>query len=167
MNSKKLVLVFLLIFTFFVPFFVSTTRVDAQDLVVYQTVNPDNVTKYFFKRSVEKVYSIILTPFPAKKSDFNKELVKRREQELLYVANKKDLANIERTSQRYAAQVGTFVNYINSKGLTDKKKDATQFLEQQLPQVKNVRDNFSDQTSEWRLMVEDYDYLSTYINQLK
>ncbi len=167
MNIKKLLLIALFTFSIFFRFFGENFMVQAAGSQVYENVNPDNVTNYLFKRLKEKVITIVLTPFPAQKSDYYKELVKRRELELLYVANKKDLANIERTSQRYSSQVGIYVEYINNKGLTDKKKDAVSFLTNQEPQIKDIRERFSDQTSEWRFMVQDYDYLSSYINQLK
>lgn len=156
---KLVLVVCLIVFTSTIAIS-STIAQENSNQIPYETVNPENNFKYFIKRSKEKLALSILSLFPAMKTSYYESVLSARLSELKYVTDRKDLAHIEKTTQRYAATVGEYVDHIlSADDAEDEKNKAKQFLLQHLDELPKYNDNFEDTRAEWRFVEDDVNTL--------
>lgn len=87
--------------------------------------------------------------------------------ELKHIVDKRDIANIQTSTQRYSATAGQLTEFVlQKKNLADKKAEARELLLSHLPVVEELKSAYNDTTAEWRFVEHDVDYLKIYISQL-
>ncbi len=135
--------------------------------VKYESVNPSPSYGYSFKRLKEKITLIILSPFPSKKSDYYMDLMKVRLAEFKYVVDKKDISNLQTTSERYFTTAGELTDLILKNKLEAKKGNAVMLFEDHVKVAAELEKSYSDDTAQWRLIRYTSDNLQTYLSELK
>lgn len=164
MKSKYLLFsVVLIIYLLFTD--KSLAKTDLDLTINYPAINPTSFL-YPVKRIWEKAFPFIL--FSQKsKLDYNQGLLKERLAELKYVAEKKLLSDIEKSSQRFAYQAGVTVEGL--KNLNDKNK-----INQTLEDFKSynkilasLRDFYQANSSFWMLIQQDIDTLNILSGKIK
>ena len=136
-------------------------------LVEYENVNPGNDLSYTFKRLKEKITLFFLTPFTDKKLDYYKRLIEVRLAELKYVTDKKDIANIQTTTQRYSATAGELTDLvIGYNTLFGKKEDIKNMFMDHLKAVDEFKKSYNDTTAEWRFVEHVSDSIKLYSAKL-
>lgn len=144
----------------------STSASTSASSLKFETVNPSDEYKFAYKRLTEKIILFFLSPFADKKANYLVKTVDSRLAELGYVAQHKDVANIQTTSQRYFTTVGNATNYILSQNLSSQKQLLQKKLGDHLGILKQLESNFNDTTAEWRFLQHDFEYVKDYLNQL-
>lgn len=148
-----------LLFVVFVFLFVSC------NVYATQKVNPSSGS-YQIKRLEEKI--ILLFKFSSQaKVDYYKVLLDKRLEELVYVVNSKDLANIEKTSQRYETTAGQLTEFILTKNLGSQKELLIKIFERHSKEIEKLRGVFVFDTGERRLVENDINSLKIYSSKLK
>ena len=136
----------------------------AAKTISYENINPKDGYQYSLKRLKEKLTLVILTFSAKSKYNYYNELLKTRLAELKYVVDKKDISNIETTSQRYSQTAGELVDFVLKNKLeTEKVKEN---LASQKKVVEELALAFNDTTAEWRFIKHTLDYIDIYISQL-
>lgn len=132
-----------------------------------ESTNPDMGYRYSIKRLREKITLLIYSFSPSKKCDYYKNLVNTRIAELKYISERKDIANIQKTSERYSATAGNATECLIQNNLDSaKKEELSTLFQSQIPDIEDFQVNFDPSTAEWRFLKYDKDYLQTYISQL-
>lgn len=132
----------------------------------YEAVNPGNDPAYVFKRFREKVILFILSVSPEKKADFYEGLLTIRLSELKKIVDKKDIANIQTTSQRYSATLGEYTDFLIARKLEGRKEKVKSTFLTHVPVLEKLRDSYDYTLAEWRFIQYDLDYLKIYILKL-
>lgn len=132
----------------------------------FESVNPGDEFKFFYKRLTEKISLFFLSPFPEKKGSFLIKTIDSRLAELSFVAQNKDISNIQTTSQRYFTTVGNATDFVLSHKLSPQKQELQKKLTEQLDVIKQLETNFNDTTAEWRFLQHDFEYVKDYLSQL-
>lgn len=160
-----------IILLFFICFINSSPTLaqdfDSKREIVYETVNPKDGFKYKLKRGKEKMLLSFFSIFPEKKVDLYINILDARLAELKYIAENKDIANIELGSQRYSAHAGDLTSYVLADpSLKDKKSVLITLFENHLSEIKNYQNGFEGTRAEWRFLEDDYNSLKSYISKL-
>lgn len=133
--------------------------------IQYEKVNPDNSSKYLGKRLKEKI--ILFFNFSHRsKANYYQDLLGKRLAELKYIVDKKDLAHIEKTSQRYEATAGMLTERIIDEGLTDQKESSISLFKKHMKIIDNIKNTFEYGTAEYRFVVNDHNSLKIYSDKL-
>lgn len=133
--------------------------------VKYAGVNPSDSYRYTLKRLQENILLKIYSFFPQKKLSYSENLLDTRLAELKYIVDKKDIANIETTSQRYAATAGNLTE--DAKNASDQMKmQIKKMLTDHLAFINNLKSSYNDTTAEWRFVENDVNSLKEYISKL-
>lgn len=135
--------------------------------IEYQKINPGDDFKFVLKRLREKISLGVLSFFPSKKVDYYQDLIGVRLAELKYIVDRKDVANIQTTSQRYSATAGQLAGFVIGKNLKDRKKPTADLLVLHIPILEKLRDSYEESDkSEWRFIQDDINSLKSYISKL-
>lgn len=132
-----------------------------------QSVNPGDDYKYVLKRLKEKIVLAILSFSSQRKANYYVGLLDIRLSELKYVVDKKDIANIQTTSQRYAAISGELTDFVLGKNLTDYNGKLVNIMSSHIPFLENLRDSYPYVSSEYRFVQDDANSLKSYIQTLR
>lgn len=130
------------------------------------SINPSDDYKYAFKRLQERIILLILNVFPDKKADYYQELLNTRLAELKNVVDSKDIANIERSSQRYFSTAGELVQFITDKKLNNKKGSINEQFSSHLPVLEILQNVYPANSAGWLFLRHDINYLKIYQEQL-
>jgi hypothetical protein len=131
-----------------------------------ESVNPGDDYRYIIKRLQEKITLFILGFSSQKKADYYVKLTAVRLSELKHVVDKKDIANIQTTSQRYAAVSGELTTFILDKNLTSYKQKVVDVMSAHIPNLEKLRDTYPYSSSEYRFVQDDINSLKSHISQL-
>ncbi len=132
-----------------------------------ENVNPGDDISYIIKRVREKISLVLLSFSPNRKADFYIQLTDVRINELGYIVDKKDIANIQTTSQRYSSAAGELTQYVISKNLTSLKDKIIQKFESHIKTIEKLKKNYDSNSAEWRFLEYDSSYLKTYQQKLQ
>lgn len=132
----------------------------------FEQVNPDKPFEYGIKRLTEKI-ELIFQITPERKASFYKKLLQRRFSELVYVVEKKDIGNIEKTSQRYETAAGQLADLIVNKNLNSEKKPTVELFLEHSKIIEKIKNNFEFNSAEWRFVENDINSLKIYLEELK
>lgn len=132
----------------------------------YEAVNPGDDPAYVFKRLREKSILLIWSISSEKKADFYEKLLTVRLSELKKIVDKKDIANIQTTSQRYSATVGEYTDFLATSKLASRKEKVKAMLQMHIPVLEKLRDSYDYSLAEYRFIQYDIDYLKIYISKL-
>lgn len=152
--------IFLLLLLLFFSLFVFTPRAYAIDRIY-----PDSVFKYNLKRLEEKVL-LFLNFTSSSKAKYVQNLLEERLFELEYITETKNLAHIEKTSQRYETIAGELTELINANNLRREAGIARDKFEKHTAMLNFLRDQFKPGTAEWRFVQNDINSLSIYSQKL-
>lgn len=158
---KVFILVSLILFNLLV------TQARAEELkeISYERTNPGSFS-YSIKRFREKTLLFLLSPVPSKKTKVHKLVLNSRLAELNKVVDEKNIAHIEKSSQRYSATVGEYTDRVLSKAVNS-KEEAEKLLGEHRTHVESFLVNFDSTTAEWRFIKHDLDYLDLNLQKLK
>lgn len=158
---QKIKVIVLILILFLIPGFVFAK--DANQLQLPQTsVNPGSFY-YPLKRLIEKGKERLMFSRDSKRS-FYTSLLKTRLAELNFVANKKMMSEIQRSSERFAYQAGILAA-IDEKGKASEK--LIQEFEKYSRFLEGLRDQYPANSSFWMLIQHDINALSILSDQLK
>lgn len=168
---KKIFYIFT-IFTFFA--ILSTSKAPNSQVLAqsegapiqYEKINPDNNYQYNLKRLKEKIILTFYSLWPEKKGVYYQNLLSKRLAELKYIVDNKNLAHIQKSSQRYASTAGESTEYVIKNNLNNQKINLIEILNKHLSSINSFKNNFGSETAEWRFVQYNSDYLNTYILQL-
>ena len=142
----------------------------AQDSVIktqnisYEKVNPGSFS-YSIKRLKEKTLLLLLSPLPSKKTKIHEDILKARLSELKKVVDEKNIAHIEKSSQRYSAAAGEYADYVLAKNKS-KKDEVKKRLEEHKKYIEEFLLHFDGTTAEWRFIKHDLDYLDLNLQKM-
>lgn len=128
-------------------------------------INPSDGYKYTLKRFEEKIVLFILNSLPKNKENYYEKLIDVRFAELTIVAQKKQIAHIEKSSQRYSATVGEAVNWNKNKSLNS--DELKKIIEGHLKLIPELQNNYDATTAEWRFLENDINSLKEYLKILR
>jgi hypothetical protein len=135
------------------------------DNVQYEKINPDQEFNYKLKRLKEKI--IIYTKLtPKAKANYYKKQSMKRLAELTYVVKEKKWSSLETSSQRYETTVGILTEFVVAKNIEDEKDDVKKLLSDHLLVVDKLKDYYQFGTAEWRFIMNDYNSIRIYLDQL-
>lgn len=154
---KKIFVSLLLLFS---SLFVFAPRAYAIDRIY-----PDSVFKYNLKRLEEKVF-LFLNFTPSNKAKYMQNLLEERMFELEYITETKNIAHIEKTSQRYEATAGQLTEFIKANSLKSLVGSTKDKFEKHTERLKFFRDQFDYKTAEWRFVQNDINSLGIYSDEL-
>lgn len=130
-----------------------------------EATNPEDSFKYILKRLKENIL-LTITFSSDKKAKYYQKLVDVRLAELKHIVDNKDVSNIQTTSQRYFTTAGKAVEFVNSKNLSDQKTKLKDIFQKHLIVLEQLKKSYSDDTSEWRYLQHNVEYINIYIQQL-
>lgn len=136
------------------------------DVVVFEKVNPDNPRSYRIKRLGEKLRVFSFLTNNKKRALYLATLTDKRLAELAYIVDKKDLANIETSSQRYEASVGNATELLVSKKLTNETPEFIEKLKKQQAVLDVLSTKFDYKTAEYRFVMNDVNSVKLYLDKL-
>jgi hypothetical protein len=124
--------------------------------VQLETVNPDSFLRYNLKRLPEKIKLFSLSFFRKdQKVPYLIELTNKRLAEFSYVINNSKMSYLENSSSRYVTFIGLLSNEISKNGgYASQIKGG---LESHLPVLIRLRDNYPQDTAEWRFVQQAYE----------
>lgn len=154
--KKVLLVLLLLIFPLFV--FAPNVRAGAR-------VYPDSVLKYNFKRLGEKTI-LFFNFFPSGKVKYMQKLFEERLLELEYIVETKNIAHIEKMSQRYETTAGQLTELIVEKLLRRDAGKVRDTFDKHTEMLKFLRSQYEYDTAEWRFIQNDINSLKIYSDQL-
>jgi len=128
-------------------------------------IYPDSVFKYNLKRLEEKVV-LFINFSPSSKAKYMQNLLEEREFELEYITETKNIAHIEKTSQRYESSAGQLAEYIKINRLKSLVGSTNDKFEKHAERLKFFRDQFDYRTAEWRFVQNDINSLNIYSKAL-
>lgn len=131
-----------------------------------QSVNPKDGYRYSIKRAWEKGVLFVLSVSKEKKVDYYQELLDKRLSELYKISEGKEIAQIEKGTQRYFTTAGELSEFIINHRLTGKIDSTRELFEKHLVALESFEQNFNPSTSEWRFLEDDINYLKTYLSRL-
>lgn len=156
-NIKKIIL-FLLLLLF--PLFIFTPKVDAA-----ARIYPDSGTKFNLKRLSEK--TMLFMNFSSKgKVKYMQKLMEERLLELEYIVETKNIAHIEKTSQRHETTAGKLTELIIDKLLRTEAGQVRDKFERHTGILEFLRDQYKYDTAEWRFVQNDINSLKIYSDML-
>lgn len=142
------------------PLFIFTPSVYAA-----ARIYPDSVSKYNFKRLGEKII-LLLNFSPSSKVKYIQKLMEERLLELEYITETKNIAHIEKTSQRYETTAGQLTELIIIKSLRKYIGPAKDKFDKHTEILKFLRSQFKQDTAEWRFVQNDINSLKIYSDKL-
>lgn len=131
-----------------------------------ESVNPESDYNYILKRMKEKFILMFLSFSVDKKANYYTKLVNVRLAELKHVVSNKDIANIQTSSQRYFSTAGQLEQYLLKNNLSNTKGLAKDLFTSHISKLEVLRDTYSYDTSEYRFIQDDINYLKSYISDL-
>lgn len=162
---------FLIVFFFFALIFFSLPF----DLIYADGVEQLNLPKttiypgsfyYSFKRLFEKGQEKLLFS-PESKKSFYESILKMRLSELNYVTSKRDLSEIQTSSERFAYQAGILTNEIVKQNKTNDKENLIKEFGSFGKFLADLRDKYPANSSFWMLVQHDINTLSILSDRLK
>ncbi len=134
--------------------------------IVDESVNPGSDYNFILKRLKEKLILMFLSVSVNKKANYYMKLVDVRLAELKYVVSNKDIANIQTSSQRYFSTAGQLEQYLLKNNLSNIKGLAKDLFTSHRSKLEALRDSYPYDTSEYRFIQDDINYLKSYISDL-
>lgn len=165
----RFVLMTISVLSLCLSFNLSTNGILATDevlMVEYEKINPGDDYKYVIKRLKEKI-ALFFVFKPESKVSYYKKLLSVRLAELKLVAENKDIANIQTTSQRYEATAGQLTEYIKKKSLSKYDQEVIDLFSSHIPVIQEVQKNYEFNVAEWRFLENDINSLKQYTGMLK
>jgi len=136
----------------------------AENNTQYQSVNPDNTMRYWFKRFGEKLKLARLGIFSKNKiGDYTVELLEKREKELLYIAENKKLGHLETTSSRYITTVGQITELLELEKVTE--DSLINQLDGYKEGLSKTRDLFAANSAQWLLLQQSLDSTNVLLSK--
>lgn len=164
-NSKIAIIIFSLTLLFFEPTWLVYAEGTEQLELPKITISPGSLY-YSFKRLLEKGYQRIIFSKESKIS-FLISLLKTRLSELNLVVNKKDLSEVQGSSERFAYQAGILTEeLLKQNNFNDKGKVIKEF-ENYSRFLSTLRDKYQANSSFWMLIQHDINTLSILSDRLK
>lgn len=147
--------------------FLLAGQINAQtDLKIRKsTINPGSFL-YPLDRALEKLFQYFQFT-PALRVNYYKSLLEERLAEVDYVAKNKLLGEVEKSSNRFAAQAGVLTDYVNTSGMEEEKQTIVDMFQKYADFLPQSRDKFQADTSFWRFIQQDIDSLNLYLDKLK
>lgn len=139
---------------------------DSSLKVEVQSVNPGDDYRYVLKRLKEKIALFVFGFSSERKADYYIDLVDVRLSELKYVVDRKDIANIQTTSQRYAAISGELTDFVLTKNMTGYNGKLVDVMSSHIPFLEKLRDSYPYDSSEYRFVQDDANSLKSHISKL-
>ncbi len=153
-NNNKKVLSAFFIFIIFVWIIKSTAVAD-----------PDSTFLYNFKRFYEKT-QLSLKSGPQDKLNYQYTLLDKRLAELIHIIEVGASPYVLTTSLRYSTTAGQITELIINNDLKDESQKAKEKLEGQLLIVEKLPGKYSGTGDEVKFIIDDINYLKTYIDML-
>lgn len=160
--------IFLLLIFFFV--FVSlSSNVFAQEYslngIKAEKTYPDSQLAYNTKRLKEKI--VLFFKFtPKKKVSYYKVLLNSRLSEYKYIVDSKNIAYIEKVSQRYETTAGQLTELIIEKNMKEEINSTIELLNSHKLIIGGMKDDFLFDSLEWRLLMNGLNSLEIYLEKL-
>lgn len=170
-NKAYIIVIFLFLFLILSPHvYAEGESLDSAGIpifeVTYQAVNPSSSFNYNLKRLREKMILKVLFYSKDSKANYYEKLINVRLAELKYTIDKKDMANFEKTSQRYHTTVGEAVKSLRDNRLETKQIAMRNMLVSHIPVLEKLQGSFDDTTAEWRFVHDDINYVKQYVEIL-
>ncbi len=128
-------------------------------------IKPNAGFYYQFKRGYEKIFEKFQFS-SASKLNYYQNLLLTRLSELKYVAETKDLDDLQRSTERFSYEAGKIVQLSEKLNSTDNARIQNQFKEYK-PILEKLRDLYSYNSSYWKLIQYDIDTLDILSKKLK
>lgn len=128
-------------------------------------IYPDSGFSYMVKRFKEKA-GLFFQITPVRKTGYLQKLLEVRLAELQYTVEKKDVAHIEKVSQRYETTAGLLAEYLVAKKMVSKKAEVTRIFQKHSQEINQLIDVFPFDTAERRLVINDVNSLNIYMEML-
>lgn len=100
------------------------------------------------------------------KFNYSNSLIDKRMSELGFVVKNRRLAEVQKSSERLAYQVGTLTELLIKEGDTPKKEQLKKKIDSFSPALVELRDYFPANTSFWMLVSHDINALKEYSEKL-
>lgn len=136
------------------------------DIVLNYPVINSTSKLYPVKRLWEKGVSHLLFSKNSKVS-YNKELLKERLSELKYVLEKKEISEIQKSSERFAYQVGIYSEKLSDLNDKNKINKALEEFKSYSKSLVVLRDLYEANSSYWLLVQQDIDTLNIISDKIK
>lgn len=158
----KIVLVLLLVVTSvnFPKLVYSGDSVKVPDLNSKVEQNPSDpgTISFLIIRLFEKVSEKILF-MDDSKINFSKKILNKRFSELVYLAEKKDTEQIQKSSERFAYQSGILTELVKNQSPSEKEKVVSLFNSYK-DDLNKIKHNYEQDSGYWILMLHDINTLS-------
>lgn len=159
---KIIVITFSIIGIFLIP---NLAYADTNIKLSTPQINPDSPL-YPLKRATEKfLFSFQFTS--NSKLTYQKELLQIRLAELKYIAENHLLGQVETSSQRFAYQVGTLIDFVKANKLDNQKKQILYTVTNYKPVLEKLRDEYKANSSYWLLLQQDIDSIGLNLEKIK
>lgn len=127
--------------------------------------NPASWPFYSLKRLYEKT-QLSLKSNPEEKLNYQYNLLDNRLTELIFIAENQISSQVLTTSLRYSTTVGQITELIIKDNLKGEAQKAKEKFEAHLLIVKELSQTYPKDDSEAKYIIDDVNYLQTYINLL-
>lgn len=145
----------------------SGASVKVSDLKSEVDQNPSDPgsISFLISRLFEKVSEKILF-LEDSKVNFSKKILNKRFSELVYLAEKKDTEQIQRSSERFAYQAGLLADLIKDQPIAEKEKVVSLFNSYK-DDLNKIKHNYEQDSGYWILMLHDINTLSILTARLE
>lgn len=129
-----------------------------------QLINPGD----FYFPSI-RLWEKIVDKFQFKtdaKLKYSNSLIDKRMSELGYVVKNRRLDEVQRSTERFAYQVGTLTEFLIKQGDRKMKDQIKAKINSFYPALSELRDNFPANSSFWMLVQHDINSLKEYSDKL-
>lgn len=141
-----------------------TTISELKSKVQQQPADPGTIS-YLITRLLEKVSEKILF-MEDSRVNFSKKILNKRFSELVYLAEKKDTEEIQKSSERFAYQAGTLTELVKDKAPSEKEKVVLLFNSYK-DDLNKIKHNYDQDSGYWILMLHDINTLDILTARLK
>jgi len=120
---------------------------------------------YLIKRAQENI--ILLTKIaPVAKVDYYEYLLNERLGEIQYIMNSHQYALIVSTALRYATTAGKLTEFASKNNLKNKTQEITKEFMEHKKILNTLSQQFPGASDRWKYVVDDENYLDTYVKEL-
>lgn len=128
-------------------------------------IKPNAGFYYQFKRGYEKILEIFQFSNNSK-LNYRQNLLLTRLSELKYIAEKKDIGELQQSTERFSYEAGKVGQLAEKLSSSDKTSVQNKFKEYQ-PVLEQLRDLYAYNSSYWKLIQYDIDTLDILSKKLK
>ncbi|MFH1827141.1 MAG: hypothetical protein ABH812_01750 [bacterium] len=156
--------IYILIAIFFFSFGLTLVGAQGSD-IQFEKINPQQKLHYGLKRVKEKIImAFCLTG--KQKINYSLKLVDIRFRELIYVIENKDISQIEKVSQRYAATIGRLTVSLLLEKDDFSTKEFVEKIKLQEETLESIKKLFDYNSSEYRFVMDDINSVDIYMERL-